>query len=71
MADASSALGAPQVAGAWVTRRGKAKRTMGIVAGAQISGGLMITFGDGSRWELEVARASNSAAEQLIAELGS
>jgi hypothetical protein len=148
MADASSALGAPQVAGAWVTRRGKAKRGMGTVAGAQIGGAvgaaaaagisgkgspqptpetpdfgafaylavsatglvlvrakqgltglkmtndvvarvprrdvvsadlgrgtiasaLMITFGDGGQWELEVARASKGAAEQVIAELGS
>jgi hypothetical protein len=38
MADASSALGAPQVAGTWVTRRGKAKRTMATVAGAEIGG---------------------------------
>ena len=38
MADASSVLGAPQVAGAWVNRRGKAKRGMGTVAGAQIGG---------------------------------
>jgi hypothetical protein len=38
MADASGALGAPQVAGAWVNRRGKAKRTMSTVAGAEIGG---------------------------------
>jgi len=38
MADASSALGAQQVAGGWVNRRGKAKRGMGTVAGAQIGG---------------------------------
>jgi hypothetical protein len=38
MPDASSALGAPQVAGAWVNRRGKAKRTMSTVAGAEIGG---------------------------------
>jgi hypothetical protein len=38
MPDASNALGAPQVAGAWVNRRGKAKRTMSTVAGAEIGG---------------------------------
>jgi hypothetical protein len=38
MADASNALGAAQVAGAWVNRRGKAKRGMSTVAGAEIGG---------------------------------
>jgi hypothetical protein len=38
MPDASGALGAPQVAGAWVNRRGKAKRGMSTVAGAEIGG---------------------------------
>jgi hypothetical protein len=144
MADASSALGAPQVAGAWVTRRGKAKRTMRTVAAAEIGGGvgaavgagkgspqptpetpefgafgylavsatelvlvrakqgltglkmtddvvgrvprsdvvsaklgqgtlasaLMITFGSGDQWELEVARASKGKADQVVSELG-
>jgi hypothetical protein len=36
-----------------------------------IASALMITFGDGSQSELEVARASKGAAEQVIAELGS
>ena len=31
----------------------------------------MITFGDGSQWELKVARASEGGAEQVIAALGS
>jgi hypothetical protein len=35
-----------------------------------IASALMITFGDGSQWELEVARASKGAAEQVTAELG-
>src|ERR1041385_2941998 len=38
MADGAGALGAPQVAGAWVNRRGKAKRTMSTVSGAEIGG---------------------------------
>jgi len=38
MPDASSALGAPQVVGAWVNRRGKAKRGMSTIAGAEIGG---------------------------------
>jgi len=146
MADAADVLGAPEVAGAWVNRRGKAKRTMSTVAGAEIGGavgsvvgagisqgsprptaetpdfggfaylalsadelvlvkgkqGLMklkmtdevvakvprsdvtsieagegkiaapltITFSDGGQWDLEVARAHRSAAEQVVAELG-
>jgi len=146
MADAADVLGAPEVAGAWVNRRGKAKRTMSTVAGAEIGGavgsvvgagisqgsprptaetpdfggfaylalsadelvlvkgkqGLMklkmtdevvakvprsdvvsieagegkiaapltITFSDGGQWDLEVARAHRSAADQVVAELG-
>jgi len=146
MADAADVLGAPEVAGAWVNRRGKAKRTMSTVAGAEIGGavgsvvgagisqgsprptaetpdfggfaylalsadelvlvkgkqGLMklkmtdevvakvprsdvvsieagegkiaapltIMFSDGGQWDLEVARAHRSAAEQVVAELG-
>ena len=146
MADAADVLGAPEVAGAWVNRRGKAKRTMSTVAGAEIGGavgsvvgagisqgsprptaetpdfggfaylalsadelvlvkgkqGLMklkmtdevvakvprsdvvsieagegkiaapltITFSNGGQWDLEVARAHRSAAEQVVAELG-
>lgn len=38
MADASTALGAPEIAGAWVNRRGMAKRGMSTVAGADIGG---------------------------------
>ena len=145
MADAADVLGAPEVAGAWVNRRGKAKRTMSTVAGAEIGGAvgsvvgagisqgsprptaetpdfggfaylalsadelvlvkgkqglvklkmtdevvakvprsdvvsieagegkiaapLTITFSDGGQWDLEVARAHRSAAEQVVAEL--
>jgi hypothetical protein len=145
MADASTALGAPEVAGVWVNRRGMAKRGMGAVAGAQIGGAvgaavgsglskgspqptpetpnfggfgylgvsatelvlvkgkrglvglkmtddvvakvprsdvvsvdfgegklaspLTITFGNGSQWELEVARASRGAGQRVVAEL--
>jgi hypothetical protein len=47
MADASSALGAPEVVGAWVTRRGKAKRTMSTVAGAEIGGAVGSAVGAG------------------------
>jgi hypothetical protein len=47
MADASRALGATQVAGAWVTRRGKAKRTMRTVAAAEIGGGVGAAVGSG------------------------
>jgi hypothetical protein len=38
MADASGALGAPQLAGTWVNRKGTAKRLVGGVAGGQIAG---------------------------------
>lgn len=38
MADASTALGAPQVAGAWVNRLGRAKRAMSTISGAEIGG---------------------------------
>jgi hypothetical protein len=38
MADASSALGAPEIVGAWVNRQGKARRTMSTVSGAEIGG---------------------------------
>ena len=48
-ADASSALGAPQIAGAWVNRKGKGKRTMGAVAGAQIGGVVGAAVGAGLR----------------------
>jgi hypothetical protein len=47
MADASSVLGAPEVAGAWVNRRGKAERTMGTVAGAEIGGAVGAVVGAG------------------------
>jgi hypothetical protein len=60
MADASGALGAPEIAGAWITRRGTAKNVTSTVAGAQ---------GGGSRL-LEVARARRGGVERFIAALG-
>jgi hypothetical protein len=144
MADASSALGAPQLAGTWVNNKGTAKRLVASVAGREIAGavgsvaagsvaarssgdgaatdtpdfgrdaylavsdsevalvkakqGLMklkltdevharaprtevvsaelgngklacpltITFGNGSRWEVDVPRGGKSAAEQVV-----
>jgi hypothetical protein len=47
MADAADVLGAPEVAGAWVNRRGKAKRTMSTVAGAEIGGAVGSVVGAG------------------------
>jgi len=38
MADASSALGAPQLAGTWVNSKGTAKRLVGAVAGREVAG---------------------------------
>jgi hypothetical protein len=38
MADANSALGGPEIAGAWINKTGTAKRVMGTVAGAEIGG---------------------------------
>ena len=39
MADASAALGSPEIAGAWVNPRGMGKRTMNAVAFGQYGGG--------------------------------
>jgi hypothetical protein len=71
MADASRALGAPQVAGAWVTRRGKAKRTMRTVAAAEIGGGLgaAVGAGKGSPQRTPETRANRGKAEQVVVEL--
>jgi hypothetical protein len=45
MADASTALGAPEVAGAWVNRRGMGKRTVDAVGFGQFGGGERPTAG--------------------------
>jgi hypothetical protein len=38
MADASGALGGPQIAGTWVNRRGTAKKLVSAVTGSQLGG---------------------------------
>ena len=40
MADASSALGAPQLAGTWVNNKGTAKRLVASVAGRELAGAI-------------------------------
>lgn len=45
MADASSALGAPQITAAWVSRKGTGRKVAKTVAGADMGGALGSTIG--------------------------
>ena len=47
MADASKALGAPEIAGAWIERKGFAKKEMNAIASAEIGGMLGAAVGTG------------------------
>ena len=47
MADASKALGAPEIAGAWIERKGFAKKGMNAIASAEIGGMLGTAVGTG------------------------
>ncbi len=47
MADASKALGAPEIAGAWIERKGFAKREMRAIASAEVGGMLGTAAGAG------------------------
>lgn len=47
MADASKALGAPEIGGAWIERKGFAKKEMNAIASAEIDGMLGAAVGTG------------------------
>lgn len=70
--DAGKVLGAPQVAGTFVSPRGHTQNMAARSAGVRgvLKADLRFRFADGCAWEFEVPKIYRKTAERVVRELG-